>query len=431
MGGTGEKDWGHRMLTEIRCRSAKPKAKPYKLADERGLYLYITPAGYKSWRMKYRFLRKEKTLTFGAYPELSLAQARERRVAAARLLQEGSDPGIERRQRAVMAEAESLNTFEAIGRRWHETQQATWTPKYSKLVLTSLQDEIFPTFGDMPIRSITPPLVLDRLKAIENRGAVETAHRIRQRMSAIFVFGIASGLTDNDPAAIVQRALRPIKKGRRPAVRKVDVARQLLGVAEAAKAHPTTKLGSRLLALTAVRPGMIRFAEPKEFEGLDTDEPIWRIPAAKMKGQLEQKQDEAFEFIVPLSKQAADVVRVALAFSRRAPYLFPNTHNAQLPMSENSISYLYARQPEVKGRLVPHGWRSTFSTIMNERAIDLDRPGDRSIIDLMLAHKPDTVESIYNRAAYMPRRRALAQEWADMLMVGLPPAEQLLVGPRK
>jgi integrase len=419
------------MLTEIRCRSAKPKAKAYKLADERGLYLFITPAGTKSWRKKYRFMKKEKVLTFGTYPELSLAEARDKRAAAERLLQEGIDPGIERRQRAAMAETEALNTFEILGRHWHETQLATWTPKYGKLVLTSLVDEVFPAFGDLPVKSITPPLVLERLKEIEKRGAVETAHRIRQRMSAIFVFGIACGLADNDPAAIVQGALKPIKKGRRPAARKIEAARDMLALVEAAKAHPTTKLGSRLLALTAVRPGMIRFAEPQEFEGLDTDEPIWRIPAAKMKGELEQKEDEAFEFLVPLSRQAVDVVKAALRLTSRAPYVFPNTHNAQLPMSENSISYLYKRQPEVKGKLVPHGWRSTFSTIMNERAIELDRPGDRAIIDLMLAHKPAGVEAIYNRAAYMGRRRQLAQDWADMLLEGLPPAEQLLVGPRK
>ncbi|MEA3042947.1 MAG: hypothetical protein QOH47_785 [Sphingomonadales bacterium] len=419
------------MLTEIRCRSAKAKAKAYKLADERGLYLFVTPAGFKSWRWKYRYARKEKRLIFGSYPELSLAAARERRIDSARLLQEGIDPSIDRKQRAAVVEAESLNTFEALGRRWHETQKATWTSKYAALVLTSLEDEVFPSFGSMPIKSITPPLVLDRLKAIENRGAVETAHRIRQRMSAIFVFGIASGLADNDPAAIVQRALKPIRKGRRPALRRVDVAGELLGLAEAAKAHPTTKLASRLLALTAVRPGMIRFAEPDEFEGLDTDEPIWRIPAAKMKGALEQKQDDAFEFLVPLSRQAVDVVLVAKAFTRGGPFLFPNTHNAHRPMSENSLSYLYARQPEIRGRLVPHGWRSTFSTVMNERAIALDRPGDRAIIDLMLAHKPEGVEAIYNRSAYMGRRRQLAQEWADMLLKGLKPAEQLLIGPRK
>lgn len=419
------------MLTDIRCRSAKPKAKPYKLSDERGLYLYVTPAGYKSFRWKYRFLRKEKRLTFGSYPELSLAEARDKRAEAARLLADGKDPGIARQQRAAIAESESLNTFEALGRSWHETQLATWTPKYGKLVLNSLVDEVFPEFGDLPVREITPPLVLRHLKTIENRGAVETAHRIRQRMSAIFVYGIACGLADNDPAAIVQGALKPIKKGRRPAARKIEAARTMLALVEAAKAHPTTKLGSRLLALTAVRPAMVRFAEPQEFEGLDTDEPIWRIPAAKMKGELDQKEDEAFEFLVPLSRQAVEVVQVALRFTSRAPYVFPNTHNPQLPMSENSISFLYKRQPEVKGKLVPHGWRSTFSTIMNERAIELDQPNDRAVIDLMLAHKPAGVEAIYNRASYMPRRRKLAQAWADMLLEGLPPAEQLLVGPRK
>lgn len=419
------------MLTELRCRSAKGKERPYKLADSKGLHLYVTPSGYRSWRWKYRHGGKEKRLVFGPYPEVSLAEARQKREDSARLLRAGTDPALDRRQREAVRALDAENTFEAVALQWHENQRATWTPKHSEKVLASLKTEVFPALGKLPIRTITAPLVLQTLQAVEKRGARERAHRVRQRMSAVFGFAIAAGVAEMDPAAAVQRALKPLIKSRQPALLKLDEARGLLRQAEEAPAHPLTKLASRLLALTAVRSGVLRLAEPSEFHDLEGEDPRWIIPAEKMKLELEKKEDRAFDFTVPLARQSADAVLAALRLIGRGPYLFPSVRNAHRPMSENTIGYMYNRLPGIRGRHVPHGWRSTFSTIMNERAVRLERPGDRPIIDLMLAHVQQGIEPIYNRAAYMPRRRQLAQEWADLLMEGLPPAEQLLEGPRK
>ncbi len=204
----------------------------------------------------------------------------------------------------------------------------------------------------------------------------------------------------------------------------------MLEKTEAERQHPTSRLASRLLALTAVRSGVLRMAAPVEFEDLDGLAPQWRIPAAKMKLVQERKNDPAFEFIVPLSTFAVDVVRVTLAFvGTDAPLLFPSTRDRKRPISDSTLSKSY-REAGFAGLHVPHGWRSTFSTVMNELAGKENRVGDRAIIDLMLAHVPSGVEAAYNRAAYMPRRRELAQEWADLLMHGRPSASALLVGPR-
>jgi hypothetical protein len=429
------------MLTELRCRTARKKAKAYKLPDEKGLYLYVTPTGFKSWRWKYRLGKTEKRLTFGPYPDVTLAAARALRDDAARARRAGLDPAAERKRAAAQRSAEIQNSFEAVAERWHERKKATWSAEHGTKVMASLKAEIFaatsPTglwagkFCAMPITAVTAPMVLEILHPIEDRGAIDQAHRIRQRMSDVFVFGIAAGICENDPAAIVKKALKPVRKRRYPAFRKIEDARQVLILTEAAPAHPLTLLASRLMALTAARSGPLRHAAPEEFEELDTPNAIWRIPPEKMKLQLDHKEDAAFEFIVPLSRQAVDVVKVALGQVGKGPLLFPSTRHAHRPMSENALSSLYKRILEVRGRHVPHGWRSTFSTIMNERAVERDRPEDRPIIDLMLAHKPEGVEATYNRAAYMARRRQLAQEWADMLLKDMAPAEQLLTVKRK
>lgn len=418
------------MLTDAKCRTAKPLAKPYKLADERGLYLYVTPTGFKSWRWKYRVGGKEKRLIFGPYPEVSLTDARKMRDEARRAKREGMDPGLQRKQRRAALASSGERSFEALARRWHELRRATWTPKHAAQVLGSLEDEVFPRIGGVPIEEVTAPMVLEVLRPIAARGAVDQAHRVRQRISDVFGSAIAAGLAETDPAAAVKKALQPVIKRNYPAFRRIADARALLEATEAAPAHPSTKLASRMLAITAARSEPLRFMDPRELEDLEGDEPIWRIPAAKMKLALHHKQDEAFEFIVPLPRQAVEVVRAALRLSAGGPYVFPSQRHAHRPMSENAISTMY-RRAGYGGRHVPHGWRSTFSTVMNERAVAMDRPEDRAIIDLMLAHKPEGVEAAYNRAAYMPRRRRLAQDWADLLLAGLAPAESLLEGPRK
>jgi integrase len=237
-------------------------------------------------------------------------------------------------------------------------------------------------------------------------------------MSAVFVYGIASGICQADPAAIVKGAMAPLIKGRQPAIVDLDEAREVLRRAEEEPAHPVTKLALRLLALTAVRPGEIRGASWHEFERLDGREPLWRIPALRMK----MKQEP----LVPLSRQAVAVIAAVRSLTGRGPLVFPNARHALRPMSENAIGYLLNRAG-YHSRHVPHGWRATFSTIMNERY-----QHDRQVIDLMLAHAPkDKTEAAYNRAAHMPRRRELAQAWSDLLLADMPEPASLICGARR
>jgi integrase len=417
------------VLTDTACRKAKGAEKAYKLADANGLYLYVTPNGYKSWRMKYRFAGKEKRLTFGPYPDVPLVEARDLRDAARRQLRAGTDPALDKRQRSAAQTARAGATFEATAQDWLASMEPTWSARYASIVRRSMEQDVFPKIGKVPIDAVTTPMVIEVLRPIERRGAIETAHRVRQRISEVFARAVGAGAATQDPAALAGRALGKVVKGKFPAVRTVEAARTVLAKVEAQPAHPLTKLASRLLALTAVRAGVLRLAEPSEFEGLDGPAPIWRVPAAKMKLVAERKQDAAFEFIVPLSRQAVEVVKVAIAFAGKGPLIFRSVRHPRKPISDSTLSKAY-REAGFSGVHVPHGWRSTFSTILNELAAVESRVGDRAIIDLMLAHVPSGVEAAYNRAAYMPRRRELAQEWADMLTPGLVEPGELLHGPR-
>lgn len=420
------------MLTDVACRKAPAKDKPYKLADAHGLYLYVLPTGFKSWRWKYRIGGKEKRLVFGPYPTITLVKAREMRENAARVLREGADPGVSKRQRAAEQTALVGSTFEKIARDWHASQKTGWSARYAAIVLNSFENDVFPRIGRLPITAVTTPLVLEVLRPIEARGAVETAHRVRQRISEVFARAIGAGIAPADPAAVTKRALGRKVKGKFPAARTVKLAQAVLETSEKQPGQPLTKLASRLLALTAVRSATLRNAEVSEFEDLDGSAPIWRVPAAKMKLGVERKQDDAFEFIVPLSRQAVETVKVAIGFSGKnaTGLIFRSVRNSRRPISDSTLSKAY-REAGFSGVHVPHGWRATFSTVMNELVKEQGRGDDRAVIDLMLAHIPAGVEGDYNRAAYMPRRRELAQEWADLLTDGLAPPASLLEGKRQ
>ena len=414
------------MLSDTRCRTAKPQDKPYKLPDDRGLYLYVTPTGFRSWRMKFRFAGKEKRLTFGGYPEVTLAQARDLRDEARRLLRDGVDPTVDRKQRAAATAAGAETTFEAVALRWHAREALAWKPRYAVQVKQRFENDVFPAIGAMPIRAITPALVLLVIRAIEAREAHEMAHRVRQHMSDVFVFAIASGWAEADPALVIRKALTATSPRLRPAVTKAKAAHRVLQLTEYQNAYAITKLASRLLALTAARPGDLRLAAPGEFEGLDSAAPIWRIPAAKMKLTRERRIDATYEFVIPLAPQAVEIVKLAMEIAGpQSPLLFPSSRHAHRPMSDSTLSSFY-RSAGLTGVHVPHGWRATFSTIMNERAAERGHAEDRAIIDMMLAHIQDGVEAAYNRAAYMPRRRAIAAEWADLVLVGRPAPAALL-----
>lgn len=420
------------MLTDVKARQAKAGAKDYKLADSGGLYLYVTTKGYKSWRMKYRIGSKEKRVTFGPYPDVSITDARDLRDSSKRLLRDGKDPAIEQLRKKLAAAADSEQTFEAVARRWHGMHASRWTPVHASDVIRSLEREIFPNVGKMPINELDPQLVLAVLRKVEARGSLETAKRIRQRMSAVFVFAISEGIGTNDPAAIVAKALKPARKAtKQPAITDLRELRTLLAKSEDSGASPVTLLASRLLALTSVRSAIVRGAQWGEFEGIDWEtgdrhQPMWRVPSERMKLALDQKGDETFEHLVPLSQQAVDVLLAIRPLTARFPVVFPGQRHAHRPLSENAIGYLYNRVGYY-GRHVPHGWRAAFSTIMNEIAEREGRATDRAVIDLMLAHMPkDRVESRYNRAAFMERRREIAQAWANLLTEELQSARDVL-----
>lgn len=398
-----------KMLSDAEIRRAKPADKPYKLADTGNLHLYIPPTGARVWRMRYRHQGKENILTIGPYPAVTLAQAREHRDAAKASLRKGIDPAVVKKQRVI---ENQTNTFESLTREWHTLQKKMWTKVHAADVLGSLERDIFPDLGRMPVNEITPPMVLDALRKIEARPAIETAKRVRQRMSAVFVFAIASGRGVNDPAAIVEGALAPLIKGKQPAVRTLEEAREVLKRCEEIPAHPVTRLAMRFLAITVVRPGELRGAAYSEIDGA-----LWTIPAPRMKMKREH--------LVSLPTQALEILQV-LRDLTTGHLLFPSARHAHRPMSENALGYLLNRAG-YHHKHVPHGWRATFSTVMNELY-----PLESKIIDAMLAHAPkDKIEGAYNRALYIERRKELGQEWADMLLAGRPGPVELIGLPQR
>ncbi len=429
------------MLTDKAVRAADTKAKAYKLNDANGLHLHISARGRKTWRFKFRFEQKEQLLTFGAYPEISLAEAREKRSEARKLLREGRDPRHSFTRAKLVAGKAGERTFEQLAREWYDLQQERWKLVHANDVITSLERDIFPALGRMPLTEIDEPLLLAVLRKVENRGAIETARRLKQRVSAVFQHGRSIGIKIDNPAANIGPAMKPVPPSKRlPAIVSISGIRQLLADVDRAGASPVTRLAGRFLALTTQRPGMVRNLRWQEISGIDwgdsdsdIGEALWTVPSEKVKQELKLRSDDAFEHKVPLSPQAVETLRAVRWLTGRSPYVFPNSLTGIKPMSENAIGYLYNREG-YKGRHVPHGWRSSFSTIMNEMAErelgqDIRLLADRLIIDLMLAHSPKgltATELRYNRAAYMPRRRELAHRWADLIMEEALPVADIL-----
>ena len=426
------------MLTDAKIKAAKPRETAYKMVDSAQLFLHVTPAGGKHWRMNYAFGKNaagkpaQKTLTFGPYPGVTLVEARQKRDAAKALLRDGRDPAVEKRVSIEGRAADHSNTFEIVARRWFELRKAIWSPVHADDVLRSLERDVFPAIGALPLSAIDSPMILALLNVVEQRGAVETAHRLRQRISDIFVYAIAAGgLAIADPAASLGKALRKKPRAKKqPSVidrirdygAQVDAVRTMLAKCDAERCRASTKLALRLLALTAVRPNEVQNARWDELKGLDGPNPLWRIPAARMKGDQDRKADDGGDHLVPLSTYAVAAINALRPLTGGYQLMFPSERHVHRPISENTLRALLIRAGYYQ-RHVPHGFRSAFSTIMNERPDRQD--GDRAVIDLMLAHIPkDKVEGAYNRAAYMPRRHELAQAWGDLIAADLVDPEE-------
>lgn len=424
-------------LTNQGVKIAPILNRSYKIADGNGLYLLVSPTGNKTWRYKYRLGKKECALGLGKYPDVGLSAARLAHAEARAAQQEGKDPALEKkREKHGLLHAQDA-TFRKFADEWLTDHTPLWSPSNAKRVRNRLERDLYPAFGSTPIGAIDSSDILRVLRKIEARGAIETAKRVRTYVRAIF--RRAKGEKFVTQAMIMEiddlsDALKPARRGRRqPALTTLPELLELQLSVDRAKSNLLIKFASRLLALTAVRIGVLRTARWSEFEGIDWKDadapcpkPMWRIPAERMKLEVEDKLNPGFAHDVPLSTQAVLVLRALHILTGQCPILFPHRNDGRAPMTDSSVSSSYKRMAagKYKGRMVPHGWRTAFSTIMNERAAELERDGDRMLIDMILSHVPEGMsasEWAYNRARYQKPRAALLQVWGDIITEGLPP----------
>ncbi|MGB9152760.1 MAG: integrase arm-type DNA-binding domain-containing protein [Alphaproteobacteria bacterium] len=387
-------------LTDKSCKHAKQDAKPYKLSDGFGLYLQIMPNSSKYWRLKYRFSGKQKCLALGTYPEVSLLEAREKRDAARKQLTQGTDPGFTKKEQRRLASLAADNTFEVIAREWHELNKDGWNFVYGRNILHRLELDIFPHIGKMPIASIKPLHLLDALRIIEKRGAGEVARRTMQYCSQVFRYAIITERAERNPAPDLKGALKPMRHSHFAAIEPDDIP-AFLQVLERndARLYAQTRYAVKLLMLTFVRTSELIESTWDEFN-LETGE--WIIPAERMKMRRPH--------IVPLSKQALEILRAQKKTTGHWTYVFPNLASPKKHMSNNTILGALKRLG-YKGQMTGHGFRALAMTTIKEKL------GYRhEVVDRQLAHAPaNKVDAAYDRAKFLSERRTMMQEWADYL----------------
>jgi integrase len=385
-------------LTIVAINHAKPKDKTYRLYDEKGLYLEVTKAGGKLWRLKYRFGGKEKRLAIGPYPEISLKDARAARDAARAQLAAGTDPSEYKKLMKATALSDSTNTFEAIAREWHGGQSRIWSPIHTKNVSDRLSRNVFPYVGNKAITDITVPELLQVLRRIEARGAFETAHRVLGNVSEVFRFAIASGKADRNIAVDLKGALQPVKKKHLAAVTDPKRAGELLRMIDSYSGTLTVQCALKLAPLVFVRPGELRTAQWRD---INRETAEWRYTVTKTQT----------EHIVPLSRQALEILSTMHPLTGRWDYVFPSARSRHRPMSNNAILSAMRRMEIDKEEMSGHGFRAMARTILDE--VLGYRP---EIIEQQLAHQVrDPLGRAYNRTTHLEDRRAMMQAWADYL----------------
>ena len=387
-------------LSDVQVRNAKPKEKDFKLSDGQGLYLLVTTTGGKLWRLDYSFAGKRKTLALASYPAVSLADARQRRDDAKKLLANGVDPGAIRKAQKAATVAETENSFEVVAREWHGKFSGTWSDCHAETTMGRLQLDVFPVMGARPIAEIKAPELLAMLRRIESRGALETAHRVRTICGQVFRYAVATGRAERDPAADLKGALPPYKKSHLAAITDPKEVAPLLRAIDDYKGSFVVKSALQLAPLVFVRPGELRQAEWAEID-LDTAE--WNIPAERMK----MKQPH----LVPLSKRAVDILRELKALTGNSRYVFPSGRSFHRPMSNNAINAALRRMGFDKDEMTGHGFRAMARTILDE--VLQIRP---DYIEHQLAHAvKDPNGRAYNRTAHLAERRKMMQSWANYL----------------
>ena len=342
-------------LTVNEIKHAQPGPWDYKLTDSNGLFLLIRPAGGKSWRFKYRFGTRERTITLGRFPSVWLVAAREAHQQARQPLLEGKDPATEKKRAKIERIAASQATFRRVGEEWLIDMAPTWSPSSAKRVRHRFERDLYPVFGSWPIGEIDSGTILRALRKIEARGSIETARRVRGYVRAVFKRRKDEGYVTHDVILQIDEikdALKPAKRGaRQPALVEVPALLELQQCVDRSTSNLLVKLASRLLALAIVRVGVLREAPWSEFEGIDwdrpdsvPDQPIWRVPAHRMKLEVEDKGNAAFGHDVPLSTQAVDVLRAIRVISGHTPILFPGSRSWRTPLSNAALSAMYKRR---------------------------------------------------------------------------------------
>lgn len=384
------------MLTDSQCRTAKPQAKPYKLHDEKGLHLLVQPTGTRSWKLKYRSNGREQKLTLGPYPEIRLKQARALRDQARSQLAQGIDPTQARRQ----AESARENTFQTVSERWIEQHASHWSPDHLERVRNRLARNLLPWIGTLPVHEIKAPDLLACLRRVQERGAIETAHRARADASSVFRFAISCGLAERDPAADLRGALPPIQRRHFPAVTDPTKVGELLRVLQGYQGTLQTRNAMLMAPYLFQRPGELR---SMRWADLDLDKGLWSYTVSKTRT----------EHLVPLSRQARALLQALQPLTGSGEYVFasPTARGKHRPISENTLNAALRRLGIDKTEMVSHGWRAIARTLLDEVL------GERvDLIEQQLAHAVrDPLGRSYNRTRFVDERVRMMQRWADYL----------------
>ena len=386
-------------LTDTYLRALKATGQVQKKADGGGLYIHVSPTGGKLWRMAYSFEGKQKTLSFGAYPAVSLRDARQKREEAKEQLAKGIDPGAHKQAVKAATRAEYENTFEIIAREWFAKNKESWVDTHAEKIIRRLENYIFPIIGGRPVNHVTAPELLKALREVEAKGIPDVAHRALQDCSRIFRYAIATGRGERDTAADLRGALVPVKSENLASIIEPKAIGALLRDIDAYTGNVIVCAALRMAPYVFVRPGELRRAEWSEFnlEGAE-----WRIPAARMK--MRQVH------IVPLARQVVGILEDLRQYTGAGRFLFPSMLANTAPISDMTLLAGLRRLGYTKEQMTVHGFRSMASTLLNEQGYN------RDWIERQLAHgERNSIRAAYNYAEYLPERRRMMTEWADYL----------------
>jgi len=386
-------------LTDTIIRTAKPREKPYKMADEKGMFLYITPKGGKLWRLKYRFNGKEKLFSLGAYPDVSLKDARGSRDEARNLHANKIDPSENRKVQKTARVSRAANSFEIMAREWFSKYRAGWSTSHSERTLRRLENNVFPWIGGRPIAEITAQDVLDVLRRIEGRGTLDTAHRAHQNCSQVFRYAVATGRAVRDPTPDLRGALPAAKGGHFAAITEPNEVGALLRAIDCFKGTFIVQCALKLTPMLFVRPGELRQARWREF---DLEKAEWKYQVTKTKT----------DHLVPLASQAVKILRELHALGGHTEFVFPGARSNGRAMSDAAVNAALRRMGyDTQNEMTGHGFRAMARTILHQ-----EMGISPEIIEHQLAHRvADTLGTTYNRTKFIKERRIMMQQWADYL----------------